>query len=82
LKLPWKKKYEPFVAELPNESGDTQLNVHNETWQYIQNYCLARLDDLRKQNDNPKLTEQKTAVIRGGIKELDQVLELATKDKL
>lgn len=45
-------------------------------WNKLQEYWAARLDVLRKTNDDPQLTEQQTAALRGEIKQLKAFIAL------
>ena len=73
-----KTKTEPFQASIGGEIIDTELNVDitSGTWISVRNHCLNRIDYLRGLNDNDQLTEKETAVIRGRIKELKELMDL------
>lgn len=57
------------------------LNIHDGTWLYMLWYCERTIQDLREKNDNPNLTEIKSAVIRGRIQALKDILELPNENK-
>jgi hypothetical protein len=68
----------PFHAELDggNVAGAGRLDIYSETWIYIRDYCLTRLDDMRKSNDNPNLDDLSTAILRGRIQFAKEIFEL------
>lgn len=49
----------------------------NQTWKRLSQLIEDRIDELRKLNDNPSFGPEKTALIRGGISELQKILALA-----
>lgn len=49
----------------------------NQTWKRLSQLIEDRIDELRKLNDNPSFGTEKTALIRGGISELQKILALA-----
>lgn len=51
-------------------------------WSRLSQHISARVDELRKLNDNPSLNPDKTALIRGGISELSKILSLAEEASL
>lgn len=53
-----------------------KLNVFSSTWHYIQEYCVEKRQSLREDNDSEELTETETAIIRGRIAELTDIIEL------
>ena len=79
MKWPWKRNRElqPYVAELPgNRTAGGKLDAYSETWVFVREHCKERLYELRTDNDNPKLGTIKTAVIRGQIDMLNEILDL------
>ena len=49
----------------------------NQTWTRLSQHVEERVNELRKLNDNPSFGPEKTALIRGGISELQKILALA-----
>ena len=49
----------------------------NQTWKRLSQHVEERVNELRKLNDNPSFGPDKTALIRGGISELQKILALA-----
>lgn len=47
------------------------------TWRRLSQLIDQRVDELRKLNDNPSFGPERTALIRGGISELNKILSLA-----
>ena len=50
------------------------------TWIFIENWANDQIQKTREKNDNVNLTETQTAVIRGKIKALRDLLDL-TRDR-
>ena len=82
MRWPWQKPesiiQEPFRAALPGEeiSEEARLDVRSETWAFIQRHCSQRLQDLRASNDSTVLDDRKTAVLRGQIRAMKEILDL------
>lgn len=55
-----------------------RVDLDSQAWHKLERYYVARLADLRAQNDNSTLTVEKTAVLRGRIQEVKDLLALAT----
>ena len=51
-------------------------------WKRLSQHINARVDELRKLNDNPSYGVEQTALIRGGISELSKILSLAEEASL
>ncbi len=51
-------------------------------WKKIKKHLEERRELLRKQNDNPNLDFEKTALLRGGIREIGKLLGEAEPVKL
>ena len=47
------------------------------TWKRLSQHIEERIDELRKLNDSPSYGVEQTALIRGGIRELNKILALA-----
>lgn len=52
-------------------------DFRTQTWKRLSQHIQARVDELRKLNDNLSLSPEKTAAIRGGVAELNKILALA-----
>lgn len=52
-------------------------DFHSGTWRRLTQLIDARVDELRKLNDNMSCGLEKTSAIRGGIAELNRILALA-----
>lgn len=53
-----------------------RLDPGSSTWKTVKLWCEVELTILREQNDNFTLPENKTAVIRGKIEMLKEILRL------
>ena len=51
-------------------------HFEGEAWREIKAEMLARLDRHRESNDRPQNTEVQTAIVRGRIQELKDLLAL------
>lgn len=54
----------------------TPEDFRSPTWLRLEYSLKKRVGDLRRQNDNPQLTDQETQRIRGKISELKRILGL------
>jgi hypothetical protein len=52
------------------------------TWKRLSQVINERVDELRKLNDSPSYGVEQTALIRGGIRELNKILSLAEEASL
>ena len=55
------------------------LDINSPTWQWIVNWATDELDKSRKLNDSIIRTDKDTAVLRGEIKRLKEILALPEK---
>lgn len=62
------------VGNLPTGYG--KLETNSLTWRFLSNNIIDRIETLRKKNDNPALSIEKTTLIRGEIKGLKRILDL------
>lgn len=78
MKWPFGKNTKtPVKAALPgNTADDPVLNKHSDTWKFIKKFLEEDLQKLREQNDKVTLDAEKTAAIRGQIKEVKRILNL------
>lgn len=51
-------------------------DFHTPCWKRLSQLVGERIDELRKLNDS-EMSPEKTALVRGGIKELKKILALA-----
>ena len=52
------------------------LEFYSPTWVWLEDHIEQKIKKLRSQNDNQKLTIEKTQALRGRIFELKQILSL------
>lgn len=52
-------------------------DFRSATWKRLSMTIQKRVDELRKLNDSPSFGPEQTALIRGGISELNKILSLA-----
>lgn len=57
-----------------NDLALTYTDVHSTTWLKVRTFLEVRLDTLRRKNDSINLTPEQTAVLRGQITELKNLL--------
>jgi hypothetical protein len=57
-------------------------DFRSATWKRLSQLIADRVDELRQLNDNPSFGPEKTALIRGGISELNKILSLADEASL
>ena len=71
-----RKKNKPFKVSIGNNEPVGELNVYSGTWAFIDKFANEEIERLRKKNDSPLLDPIKTAIIRGKIKVLKQIIDL------
>lgn len=54
---------------------------YSATWQFIQAHCSKRIQDLRERNDSVKKDAVMTAVIRGEIRALKDIISLGISEQ-
>lgn len=52
-------------------------DFRTETWKRLTKHLQERLQDLRESNDAPSFDAERTALIRGQIKAVKEILDLA-----
>lgn len=52
-------------------------DFRTESWKRLTKHLQERLQELRESNDMPSLDAEKTALIRGQIKAVKEILDLA-----
>lgn len=57
-------------------------DFRSATWKRLSQLIETRVDELRQLNDNPSFGIERTALIRGGISELNKILSLADEASL
>lgn len=67
----------PTPAQTMPVSLPENFNYAGPEWRQISEYIVARIAELREQNDFPGMTEAQTGGIRGRIAELKQLLAMA-----
>ncbi len=56
--------------------GEGELDQYSATWMFIKNYAEKRIARLRERNDSVTADTIKTAVLRGEIRALKDLLSL------
>lgn len=81
---PFKKTISPKPLEvtLPGSSDEGELDIYSPTWRFISSWVEKELNRSRENNDFAKLTELKTAALRGRIKLLKEIIDLPKKGKV
>lgn len=64
------------TAVRPRIAEPLGVRWDNDTWVFVTERAQQDLDALRVKNDDPKLNEVETAVLRGRIRELKRLLAL------
>lgn len=59
-----------------DEFSLTEPDKHSSLWLRLKSTLLDQLDRARKRNDDPALSEQGTAALRGQIRCLKQIIAL------
>ncbi len=59
-----------------NSEQEPKIDVNSPTWKFIVRWSETQLQAARERNDMPRLDEMKTAVLRGNIRTLKDILEL------
>ena len=57
------------------ETSSGALNPLSGSWLYVVKYCEKQIMSLRERND-AMLSDDETAALRGGIKELKAIIDL------
>ena len=66
-----------FEVKLPEAvATEGKLDPYSGTWQFIKSWAETELIKAREQNDYQKVTELKTAALRGRIKLLKELIKL------
>ena len=60
---------------------DPRLDTYSETWNFISEWAEAQLKAARDSLESPKKTEAQTMVLRGQIKALKELQQLAVPPK-
>jgi hypothetical protein len=53
-----------------------QVEAGSQVWKKIKDHLEHELDTLRRKNDDPEMSAEKTALIRGRIKQIKILLAL------
>ncbi len=59
----------------------SEIEQSSRTWSAIEDWCSDQLAKAREDNDSPTRTEVQTAVLRGRIKTLKEILALPLPPK-
>ena len=72
-----KKQIERLEVKIPgNFDYDGLIDAYSPTWVFVRKWLEVELINARERNDFQKLTELKTAALRGRIKLLKEILKL------
>ena len=74
-------KPKPLEVTLPGYPDEGELDTYSSTWKFIRLWLETELQKSRENNDFAKLTEQKTASLRGRIKLLKEIIDLPKSGK-
>ena len=66
---------EPYEVKIDGQSTGEKLNPYSGTWKYVENRLRLDLQTSREKNDAIHFDEIKTAIIRGKIRYIKQMLE-------
>jgi hypothetical protein len=73
----FRKELPPLEAAFPVTAGEKgRLDRHSPTWMFLSGWAAEELARLRAKNDGVSLNEVETAVIRGNIRCLKNILAL------
>jgi hypothetical protein len=68
---------EIVVIKLPGaRATEGKIDRYSSTWLFVQSWAEMELTKVREQNDYLKVTELKTAALRGRIKLLKEIIKL------
>lgn len=66
----------PLEIALPGYSDEGELDIYSPTWKFLRSWIEIELQKSRESNDFVRLTEIKTAALRGRLKLLKEILKL------
>ena len=66
---------EPYEVKIDGQSTGEKLNPYSGTWKYVENRLKTELQASREKNDAVHLDDIKTAIIRGKIRYIKEMLE-------
>lgn len=69
-------------VNVPNKFFLTDGEKISTVWAKLEDHLKDRLEKARLKNDNPKLSELDTAMIRGEIHELKYLISLGAERKI
>jgi hypothetical protein len=67
------------MTEVPKQEPEFRLDLSDRqspTWVKLKKHLQDRRDVLRRKNDNPNLDLTQTAVLRGSLREISNLLAL------
>jgi hypothetical protein len=75
------QEFKPVEVRLPESGTNTiaqsgRLDPYSETWAFIRGYCEATLKETQDRNNSPVLDEVRTAMLRGKIAMLKEIMDL------
>ena len=75
-----KKKIQP-PYHVTIQDQEIQIDTKSATWKYIDRWAHESIEKLRLKNDAPTNTETQTAIIRGKIKMIKELMDLPKEKK-
>jgi hypothetical protein len=79
MRIPWFTRQAPVIpheAQLDGEATNARIEVFSPTWKFIDKWSKDQLAAERERNDSHRLTEVQTAVLRGRIDLLKDLIAL------
>lgn len=74
----WKRK-KPVVVGNSDHTGE--IDRHSGTWIFVEAWASEQIKKLREKNDSANLSDVQTAVLRGKIKAMKELLDLPRERK-
>ncbi len=69
-------RYEPVRAEVLPSAREVHPDYFSDTWAFVAQWAAAELVKARKSNDSSKKDEVATALLRGKITMLKELIDL------
>jgi len=69
---------EPVRVEGPTSARDVHPDYFSDTWSFVAQWAESELVKARKSNDSPKKDDVATAILRGKIAMLKELIDLPT----
>ena len=75
------KKEKPFQVQTDSKPDKGELEKHSPTWLYVETWANENIEKLRIKNDSSNNNETQTAMIRGQIRALKNVLDMGDEKR-